>query len=61
VYQVGINKGIILHSSVTVRLSSRALLHVVIYVVISYLGVKFTLEQATKAQRGSRDLALLFL
>jgi hypothetical protein len=23
--------------------------------------VKFTLEQATKAQRGSRDIALLFL
>jgi len=23
--------------------------------------VKFTLEQATKAQRGSRDIALLFI
>jgi hypothetical protein len=25
------------------------------------LNVKFTLEQATKAQRGSRDIGLLFL
>jgi hypothetical protein len=27
----------------------------------AYTGIKFTLEQATKAQRGNRGLALLFL
>jgi hypothetical protein len=32
--------------------------------ILKYKGkvkVKFSLEQATKAQRGSRDIALLFL
>ena len=29
--------------------------------VIVYLKVKFTLEQAMKAQRGSRGIAILFL
>jgi len=31
------------------------------YVLISYLGVKFTPEQDTKAQMWSRGLALLLL
>jgi len=35
---------------------------VVVVVVVVLIGkVKFTLEQATKAQRGSRFIALLFL
>jgi hypothetical protein len=29
--------------------------------LMNYVKVKFTLEQATKAQRGSRGIALLFL
>jgi hypothetical protein len=28
---------------------------------LSFLGVKFTLEQAMKAQRGSRGIALLII
>ena len=31
------------------------------YRIVGKVKVKFTLEQATKAQRGSRDIALLFL
>jgi hypothetical protein len=31
------------------------------YIVTSDITVKFTLELATKAQRGSRDIALIFL
>ena len=29
--------------------------------MLGKVGVKLTLEQATKAQKGSRDIALLFL
>ena len=33
----------------------------IIIIIIIILIIKFTLEQATKAQRGSRCVALLFL
>jgi len=33
----------------------------IIIIIIIMVTVKFTLEQATKAQRGSRGVALLFL
>jgi len=35
-------------------------IYVCVYVEVK-VKVKFTLEQATKAQRGSRSIALLFL
>ena len=37
-------------------------MYICMYVCITYVQyVKFTLEQAMKAQRGSRGIALLFL
>jgi hypothetical protein len=34
---------------------------IVIIIIVMIIKVKFTLEKATKAQRGSRGIALLFL
>jgi hypothetical protein len=34
---------------------------ITIIIIIILVKVKFTLEQATKAQRGSRGIAVLFL
>ena len=34
---------------------------VIIIIIIIIIIIKFTLEQATKAQRGSRGIAILFL
>jgi hypothetical protein len=37
------------------------LVYVVIIIIIIIIIIKFSLEQATKAQRGSRGIVLLFL
>ena len=34
---------------------------IIIIIIIMIIKVKFTLEQATKAQRGRRGIAVLFL
>jgi uncharacterized membrane protein len=43
------------------RASESIIIIIIIIIIISKVKVKFTLEQATKAQRWSRGIAPLFL
>jgi hypothetical protein len=53
------NKPHIATSKLYIKIQTEVRYVIIIIIIIIIIKVKFTLEQATKAQRGSRGIALL--